>query len=327
MKRIAWIFGGSGYIGCHLAQRLVQEGRFDHVYQLDLREPVLPCPGAEYRKLDVRQPIEWESVDVDTQASWVFNFAAIHREPGHQAHEYFETNLRGAEHINEFCERLSLKNLFFTSSIAPYGRSRESKTEASLIMPETPYGISKALCEQMHRRWQEREASRRLVITRPAVIYGPHDPGNVLRMLKGVQKGTFFYPGDPSIVKAYGYVHGLVDSMLFTMERTEPAIVYNYTENPVLPLEGMVEAAKKYLGITRATHRVPLGLLVAAAHCVQAVGKTLGKNSPIHPVRVRKAAFPTYIIPQWLMDHGFEFRWGFEKSLAHWREVAPQDFV
>ena len=68
----------------------------------------------------------------------------------------------------------------------------------------------------------------------------------------------------------------------------------------------------------------PLRAHLPAAHAAQLV---LGKNNPIHPTRVRKAGLPTHIIPGWLRDHGFPFRFSFQDSLAHWREVAPQDFA
>ena len=35
----------------------------------------------------------------------IFNFAAVHRTPGHEDHEYFETNIRGAENVVTFAEK------------------------------------------------------------------------------------------------------------------------------------------------------------------------------------------------------------------------------
>ena len=40
---------------------------------------------------DVRKPIHLEEVTV-TEDDVIFNFAAVHRTPGHSDHEYFETN-------------------------------------------------------------------------------------------------------------------------------------------------------------------------------------------------------------------------------------------
>jgi hypothetical protein len=49
---------------------------------------------ASYVALDVREPIRASALP--KRADLVFNLAAVHREPGHQPREYFETNLKDA---------------------------------------------------------------------------------------------------------------------------------------------------------------------------------------------------------------------------------------
>lgn len=276
-----------------------------------------------YINCDLREQIHIQlPANIDCNQSWVFNFAAIHREPGHDAHEYFDTNINGAKNINLFLDESGIKNFYFTSSIAPYGRSREMRDESSECYPETPYGISKWQCEAIHEMWQKSAKDRRLIITRPSVIYGPGDPGNVLRMIKGIIKGTFFIPGDPEIIKSHGYIYGLIDSVIFTMEQSSEYILYNYAENPCLPLGEMVEEIKKAFNISRPVIRVPLFLLVF----VSAIISFFYRKSPIHPVRVKKAAFPTNIKPAYLIDNGFDFKYVFPSSLNHWTSISPEDF-
>lgn len=81
----------------------------------------------------------------------IFNFAAVHRTPGHEDHEYFETNIRGAENVVAFAERHGIKQIVFTSSIAPYGPSEELKSEDTLPTPNSAYGISKLVAEKYMR--------------------------------------------------------------------------------------------------------------------------------------------------------------------------------
>jgi hypothetical protein len=54
--------------------------------------------------------------------------------------------------------------------------------------------------------------------------------------------------------------------------------------------------------------------------------KLMGKKTDIHPTRVRKAGFPTNIVPKYLIDNGFDFKYGFQESLIHWSSISPQDF-
>lgn len=53
---------------------------------------------------DIRKPIENLSF-TPTEDDVIFNFAAVHRNPGHEDHEYFETNIRGAENVVAFAEK------------------------------------------------------------------------------------------------------------------------------------------------------------------------------------------------------------------------------
>lgn len=44
------------------------------------------------------------------------------------------------------------------------------------------------LAEKIHQIWLSKSKDRRLVIVRPSVIYGPHDPGNIYRTIKALKK-------------------------------------------------------------------------------------------------------------------------------------------
>lgn len=333
MNRIAIIFGGAGYIGSFLTQKIIQEERFDNVYIYDLKtQPFLKSLSlklnVKYILGDVRMPIDinFEN-EIDLENSWIFNFAAIHREPGHLFQEYFDTNIPGAENINLFANQIGIKNLFFTSSIAPYGKSINQRTENSSLYPETAYGISKSLAEQIHQNWLSEDYSRRLIIVRPSVIFGPKDPGNVYRMIKGLKKGNFILPNGGEIIKGYGYVYGLVESILFTMNKMDRLIIYNYAENPLVTLKEMVEITKEELGIKKPTIKLSIKTLSMIAWLIQKVFKIIGKQSDIHPVRVRKAGFPTNIKPNYLIKNGFDFKYEYRNAIRHWQSVTPEDFI
>jgi len=325
--KVCILFGGTGYIGTKIVQRFLDTNRFDLIIQADIRAPLAEFDNVTYIFCDVREAINIELANVDLENSWIFNLAAIHREPGHDQAEYFDTNILGANNIIAFANRVGFKNIYFTSSIAPYGRSLLPRTEESMLYSETPYGISKGYAECLHKLWQLADNSRKLVICRPSVIYGPGDPGNILRMIRGIIYGTFFYPGNPDIIKAYGYIYGLLDSIDFVcFDKSDKSILYNYSEHPILTMRELGEVIKLKFNIKRKILSVPIFVLIFVASIFQIVVKLCRKTSSIHPVRVRKAGFPTNVIPLYLIENGFVFKYGFLKSLEHWMSISPEDF-
>jgi GlcNAc-P-P-Und epimerase len=314
------ILGGSGYIGHNWANRLAGKKVFQRIVQADVRPPSKPlASGCEFVQCDVRLPLGLK----DLKPRWIFNFAAVHREPGHAREEYFDTNLAGAKNVCAFAEESGCKNIFFTSSIAVYGTLHKPTSETCPPYPTTPYGISKLCAELMHKGWQRSGEGRRLFICRPGVIYGPGDPGNILRMIRAVRKGYFIFPGSKQLRKSYGYIEGLLDSFEFIMSRPENRLLYNYVERETEPLGDLVQIVQKQLGKRTPTLTAPRFLLEAVAGLAQVA---TGGRSALHPVRVRKTASSTHVIPESLIKMGFQFRFDFARSLKDWAARAPADF-
>lgn len=68
---------------------------------------MLKNKGVKYIRCDVRKPID---VEIETtKDDVVFNLAAVHRTPGHEDIEYFETNIRGAENVTAWVECKGIK--------------------------------------------------------------------------------------------------------------------------------------------------------------------------------------------------------------------------
>ena len=101
------IIGGTGFIGTHLTILIKQQYPDAQVYNLDIVKPGTPLltvknyvsPLKEEQVLqsvfvecDVRKSIEHLTF-TPTSEDVIFNFAAVHRTPGHPDQAYFETNM------------------------------------------------------------------------------------------------------------------------------------------------------------------------------------------------------------------------------------------
>ena len=325
-----FITGGTGFIGTHLTNLLNETHPECNVYNLDIVEPGTPLPtvkdykpalkkgqklGSTFVRCDVRKPIELPASIHPTSEDVIFNFAAVHRTPGHPNYEYFETNIRGAEHICAFAERYGIKKMVFTPSIAPYGAAEEEKFESTLPTPNTPYGISKLVAEKIHMAWQVGGEDRQLTIVRPGVVFGWGENGNFTRLYWGIRGGKFAYPGRKDTIKACIYVKELVKFMLYRVEHHEyGAELYNCCYEPAYTIEHIVEAMKKVTGLKRSVPMIPNWIIMPAAAVIGAMGAPMG----ICLARVRKLQISTNICGKKLAESGYPFHWTFEEALTDW---------
>ena len=309
-----FITGGSGFIGTHLTNLLKERFPHCHIYNLDIVENSQEGK-VTYIYCDVRKPIHLEEVTV-TEDDVIFNFAAVHRTPGHSDHEYFETNILGAENVTAFAEKYGIRRIVFTSSIAPYGAAENLKEEITVPTPNTPYGISKLVAEKIHTIWQAKNSSeRQLTIVRPGVVFGKGENGNFTRLYWGLRGRKFMYPGRKDTVKACIYVKELVCFMLYRLEHHEQGVeLYNCTFEPAYTIEQIVATINKVTGLNRTAPLIPAWILMPAAAVIGCLGAPMG----ICPARVRKLMVSTNICGKKLADSGYHFHYTFEEAIADW---------
>ena len=323
------ITGGTGFIGTHLTNLLNEVHPDAKVWNLDIVKPGTPNPVVKNYKPAVREGEKLESTWVEcdvrkpienlpfepTPEDVIFNFAAVHRTPGHEDIEYFETNIRGAENVCAFAEKYGIRRMVFTSSIAPYGASEQLKEETTLPTPNTPYGISKLVAEKIHMVWQKGGEGRKLTIVRPGVVFGKGENGNFSRLYWGIRKHTFAYPGRKDTIKACVYVKELVRFILWNVEERKPPFdIYNCTFEPAYTIEQIVTAMKKVTGLTQWVPYIPNALIMPAAVGAQMVGNPMG----ICPARVRKLQISTNICGKKMKESGYQFKYTFEEALKDW---------
>ena len=318
------IFGGCGFIGSHVVDLLREKYPDAKIYIADLLADAAQSKGViSYQRVDVRNSIELQG---DFGANTlVFNFAAIHRTPGHPDYAYFETNIRGAENVCDFARKHGIENIVFTSSIAPYGAAEELKTEETLPTPNTPYGISKLVAEKIHREWAAENASRRLSIVRPGIVFGKGENGNMTRLYKALKKRKFAYAGRKDTIKACIYVKDLVRVMLAMGEAEgEKTKLYNCCYYPSFTIEQIANTMLKATGMRRRIPFIPRKPMMAAATLCGLFG---GLGLGICPARVKKLMVSTNIDGQKLAKD-YPLSYSLEDAFRDWfKDCGEEELV
>ena len=269
--KTAIIFGGTGFIGTFVAKSLIKNKIVERVYLADIelleekqfkfRKEFLKGYEIHEIRCDVRKGIE---IEVEEKVDIVFNFAAVHREPGHLDEEYYETNIKGAENVCKWAEINSVETIVFTSSIAPYGTREIEKTEETLPVPTSAYGGSKLCAEEIHKKWAIAGGgpAKKLIICRPGVVFGPTEGGNVSRLIKAVNKNYFLFMGNQQTKKAGIYVNELVNMMLWSVSYAKKSennniVLFNMVMQNSPTIEDYVKEVKKINQINLPTPSIP----------------------------------------------------------------------
>ncbi len=338
-NKSAVIFGGTGFIGSFFAEFLLENDFVSKIFLFDI-EP-LGKKSSHYRKVKISHDKRVIYVDSDVRTTiksistqnvtLIANFAAIHREPGHEDFEYFETNLLGAENVCAFAEKVKCNQIIFTSSIAPYGPSETIKDEESIPVPSSAYGSSKLAAEKTHQIWQAKDPKNRILqIVRPGVVFGPGEGGNVSRLIKAVLNRYFFYMGNKDTRKAGVYVKELCHAMWWELNRQKKkkhhVSLFNMSMNPGPSIQDYVKTVCKVANVKRFVPSIPYRLLLIVSYLIDFFAKSFNIKHPFSPVRIKKLVRSNNILPTYLVTNGYKYQYTLEAAFLDWKKECPEEW-
>lgn len=310
------IFGGAGFIGSHLVRELAQGSC--RVVVADIKRPAWLPSNAAFEYCDVRGEIT-----LPHEATKVYNLAAVHRTPGHEDHEYYETNVRGALNVTNWARSHLHGDLVFTSSIAVYGPGEELKHEASMPTPNSAYGRSKLIAEQIHVEGTS-FADVELRIVRPAVVFGAAEGGNFTRLAKSMKSRRFVYPGRTDTRKSCGYVGDLIRAFEHVTQVRNAGTIFNFCY-PTPPTIRQICEAISEVGGFDAPRKMPRSLVAVGLPVARVASAIPGSPAGL-PERVAKLTASTNIAPAALIASSFEWKWDLREALREWRAEDPSTF-
>ena len=306
------VFGGSGFIGSHLCNELTKQ-RF-----IVINADITPSNNTELPShyCDVREEI---NLPLNGVPDLVVNLAAVHRTPGHETDEYYETNVLGAINIVKWSNLVGVKNILFTSSIAVYGPDKGIKSEKSPTNPVHAYGRSKVFAEEIFKIWQaEQSEGRKLVICRPAVIFGPGEKGNFTRLAMALKFRYFFFPGGRDTIKACGYVKDLIRACMFVESQTQYEVkTFNFSF-PTFYSIGQICLTFKQIAGYKTPFSFPLMSIARIIAKLPSPLNTLGE-------RLLKLSNSTIIESETLSNLGFFWNYDLKEALMDWKSNSLEE--
>jgi len=187
------VTGANGFVGAHLCRWLQEAG-------LGVRGAVREAgavkglsEGAVSVVSDIGPETRWEEVlaGIDCVVHLAARVHFMREDAADPAKTFRQVNVLGTERLARCAAQAGLRRLVYASSVKVNGEETSSSpfTEQDAPTPQDAYGRSKWEAEQILHRVAE-ETGLEVVIVRPPLVYGPGVGGNILRMLRLIDRGV-----------------------------------------------------------------------------------------------------------------------------------------
>lgn len=318
-QRAAFVTGAAGCIGSALSERLAQAGWRVVALVRDRKR------AAHLAALPDVELIEGELADRDRLVAAmrgcevVFHLAAkVHAPPGTPEAEFRRVNVDGTAHVIAAALENRSKSLVFFSTVAVYAESDEVFDESSPTAPATVYGASKLAAERLVLDAGVAGAIKATVLRLP-VVYGPHDRGNVAKLIEAIKRGRYVVIGAGANLKSMVAVENVVDAaLLAAADERARGQVYLVCDARAYTQREIAEAIAEALHRPPRFRRLPRGPLLLAGQGADLVSKLTNINLPLSADRVRKLTNNTrYSAAKIERELGF-------KPRVALRDVLPQ---
>jgi len=231
------VTGGAGFIGSEFVRQAVkrayQVAVIDKLtYAGDLERLKEVINKIKFYRADICNKKLIENIFAEEKPEAVVHFAAeTHVDRSILTPQAFlKTNIDGTYNLLEASKRYGVKVFVNIITDEVYGEIREGKfTEASPLMPNSPYSVSKAAQDMLGRAYQ-RTYGLPVITVRPSNNYGPWQyPEKLIPViiLKALRDEPVPVYGDGSNVREWLYVEDCAEAIFKILQNGKPGEIYN----------------------------------------------------------------------------------------------------
>lgn len=268
------VTGGAGFIGSHLAERLIGRGdsvlaldNFNDYYSPQIKEhnisKALELSNMSLVRGDILDIPLLEKIFSENTFDVIVHLAARAgvRPSIQQPVLYEEVNCKGTLNLLEMARRHKIKRFVFASSSSVYGNVKEIpfREDARIDKPVSPYAATKAAGEMYCFNYHHLYGIS-VNILRFFTVYGPRQRPDMAihKFTKLIDKGEpipFF--GDGSTDRDYTYFSDIIDGVTASIDRDLGCQIFNLGESRTTKLSDLVRLIEENLGKKAVLNRMP----------------------------------------------------------------------
>ena len=256
----AVITGGAGFIGSHVAEKLINEG-----YQVVVLDNLSTGRIENIDLLEIDDSkLTFLECDISVDGSWTNLFegatCVIHLAaladivPSiENPKEYFNSNVVGTFNVLSAANKHSVKKIIYSASSSCYGLPKQFPTkETSVNDPRYPYALTKLMGEDLVMHWSQVYGINAISLR----FFNVYGKGQNLENLKqgmasiflaqAVKDTHIFVTGSKNRFRDFVYINDVVKSVVLSIGRNKGQLfdTYNVCNSKKITVEKIIESIK-----------------------------------------------------------------------------------